>query len=274
MEQDCIAGLYQSMGISAGAEFSIEDVSLLHRKVFHVPSNSNEAHSAMKKLCVFQIAGDDNSWSCVGENVLDVLLEMEKERERKEMLYWDLQLLNTGNLNTLHHMMDSLHQNTDPTSLKNAYNSDSGSLKMCMTEVDSLQMGRLLGEKEPCGRVTSVRRLRKAARQCWARLASEGVQSILPFPWQGQRLGGRGQAWGCISLSDVLLLAKVKYDVVIYLLCTEMLQEHHTESVWEMLLPWQQDKEVEKLEDLVEEALESVDMLRLAELPGAFRIYK
>ncbi|XP_054865204.1 uncharacterized protein LOC118471705 isoform X2 [Amphiprion ocellaris] len=269
MEQDCIAGLYQSMGISAGAEFSIEDVSLLHRKVFHVPSNSNEAHSAMKK-----IAGDDNSWSCVGENVLDVLLEMEKERERKEMLYWDLQLLNTGNLNTLHHMMDSLHQNTDPTSLKNAYNSDSGSLKMCMTEVDSLQMGRLLGEKEPCGRVTSVRRLRKAARQCWARLASEGVQSILPFPWQGQRLGGRGQAWGCISLSDVLLLAKVKYDVVIYLLCTEMLQEHHTESVWEMLLPWQQDKEVEKLEDLVEEALESVDMLRLAELPGAFRIYK
>lgn len=33
---------------------------------------------------MFQIAGSDNNWSCVGENVLDVLLEMERERENKE----------------------------------------------------------------------------------------------------------------------------------------------------------------------------------------------
>jgi len=46
------------------------------------------------------------------------------------------------------------------------------------------------------------------------------------------------------------------------------------ESVWETLLPWRQHKEVEVLEDLAEEALECVDMLRLAMLPGAFRMYK
>lgn len=98
--------------MSAGAEFSSEDVSLLYRKVFHVPCNTDEAHAAMEKVTesyfkqaslskqllfaqiftglygilvyVFQIAGGDNSWSCVGENVLDVLLEMEREREKKE----------------------------------------------------------------------------------------------------------------------------------------------------------------------------------------------
>jgi len=30
------------------------------------------------------VAGKDEEWSCVGENILDVLLEMRKERERKE----------------------------------------------------------------------------------------------------------------------------------------------------------------------------------------------
>jgi len=35
---------------------------------------------------MFQIAGGDRSWSCTGENVLGVLLEIERERERKEMV--------------------------------------------------------------------------------------------------------------------------------------------------------------------------------------------
>ena len=45
-----MAGLYQYLGMSVGAEFSSEDVSLLYRKVFHVPSNTDEAHTAMKKV--------------------------------------------------------------------------------------------------------------------------------------------------------------------------------------------------------------------------------
>ncbi|XP_041853193.1 uncharacterized protein LOC121647643 [Melanotaenia boesemani] len=53
-----------------------------------------------------------------------------------------------------------------------------------------------------------------------------------------------------------------------------MLQEDYTQRLWETLLPWQQQREVEVVEDFAEEALERVDMLRLAELPGAFRIYK
>lgn len=40
------------------------------------------------------------------------------------------------------------------------------------------------------------------------------------------------------------------------------------------MLPWQQQKEEEELEDLAEDALESGDMVCLAELPGAFRIYR
>lgn len=45
-------------------------------------------------------------------------------------------------------------------------------------------------------------------------------------------------------------------------------------STWEGMLPWQQQKEEEALEDLAEDALETGDMACLAELPGAFRIYR
>lgn len=45
-------------------------------------------------------------------------------------------------------------------------------------------------------------------------------------------------------------------------------------GTWEGMLPWQQQKEEEDLGDLAEDALETGDMARLAELPGAFRIYR
>lgn len=50
-----------------------------------------------------------------------------------------------------------------------------------------------------------------------------------PSPWQGQRPGVRGQAWGLISLSDVLPMLDAKYDAVTHLLYAEMLREHHSE---------------------------------------------
>ncbi|KAM8892205.1 uncharacterized protein AB9W97_012336 isoform 2-T2 [Spinachia spinachia] len=256
MEQDCITDLYRSLGKSVGAEFSSEDVCVLYHKVFHVSSDTNEAYLAMKK-----IARGDDSWSCIGENVLDVLLEMEREKEKKEKNHWDVQLLNVGNVNTFH-VMDKqvrveprvpnrLHQSTDPNTLPH-----------------------LVGGGGLHGSVRRVKRLKKAARQSWARLALESVQSLLPPPRQGKSLGVRGHAWGCVFLSDVLLLLDVKYDVVTHLLFTEMLQEHYTLSIWENLPPWQQHKEEEGLGDLADEALESGDMLRLAELPGALRIYR
>ncbi|KAK5606599.1 hypothetical protein CRENBAI_018138 [Crenichthys baileyi] len=266
MEEDCIAALYQCLGMPAGAEFSTEDVSLLFCKVFHVSSNRGEADAAMKK-----VAGGDEAWSCVGANVLDVLLEMERAKERKEMLYWDCQLLNSGNL---HHMLQNTFQRKDSEFFRNPYNSQSGLLLPQTAETDIFPAEKVLGKKQLCDTMTNMKRLHKAAKQCWARLASEGVHSILPSAWCNRRLGLSGQTWGSISLSDVLFLVEGKYDVVTHLLYTEMLQEHHTPSVWETLLPWQQLKEVEALETMAEEALHSADLLGLAFLPGAFRIYK
>lgn len=182
-------------------------------------------------LTLVQIAGSDSSWSCVGENVLDVLLEMEREREKKEkvvheilrvthwpisyfgnttesqccyfQLYWDLQLLNVAALNTLHEKskpatsrsraLNRLHQSTKPNLWINAPNqsdsecvqphtSDTDSLQVCacsacrfsvslliITFTNHTQKERLQGRKGLYESVKAVRRLKKAARHCWAR---------------------------------------------------------------------------------------------------------
>ncbi|KAM4618266.1 uncharacterized protein ACJ7VT_007672 [Polymixia lowei] len=238
VEQECIAGLYQSVGISVGGEFSPEDVGILFHKVFHLPSTTDDVHIAIKKL------------------------------------YWDLQLLNVWKPNTLYmtdtqdiidrQALNGMHSHTDTTTV--------GSITPCTVAMDLSERQRLAGNREQKRR--GVWRLKRAARQCWARLVAEGVHSILPLQWHCQGLEVRGQAWGRVSLSDLLLLVEVKYDVVTHMLYTEMLQEHYGLTVWDTLLPWQQNQEEEELEDLAEEALDSGDLLRLAELPGAFRIYR
>lgn len=58
----------------------------------------------------------------------------------------------------------------------------------------------------------------------------EGLQSLLRSPWPGHSLKVKGEAWGYVTLSDVLLLVEVKYDVVSQLLYTEMLKEHYCEE--------------------------------------------
>ncbi|XP_061678194.1 uncharacterized protein LOC133501982 [Syngnathoides biaculeatus] len=106
------------------------------------------------------------------------------------------------------------------------------------------------------------------------RLATEGVQSILACPCPVQSSGVRGESWGYLSYSDVLLLNEAKYDAAIRSLCPDMLREHHSAHVWEALAPWQRENEVLWLEELADEALASDDMIALAELPGAFTIYR
>lgn len=59
--QDIIPALHQCLGMSAGAEFSSEDISLLFCKVFHVPSNRSEADAAMKKVTI--LAFNNKLWA-------------------------------------------------------------------------------------------------------------------------------------------------------------------------------------------------------------------
>lgn len=128
-------------------------------------------------------------------------------------LYWELQLLNVLNLNTLNlkdtpvfidpHVLTDQHQNKNPNDSNKAHNSDDGSSFSCTFDTgssqvtDSLLRGaikslfiitfssltfctqrrRRVGKVEQHRSVRGVKRLKKAARQSWARSASS-VQEI------------------------------------------------------------------------------------------------
>ncbi|XP_061917885.1 uncharacterized protein LOC133659167 [Entelurus aequoreus] len=244
MLQVCRCALVQSTRLSP------EDVSRLYTNVFHESCSVEEVHVALKK-----VREGDSQWSCVGEHVLDVITEMKTAKESEEKLYWEGQLLNAGQ-----------HVNSHATTCPHRSSKTS-----CWRHTSSTERKTRMEEEE---QLCSVRSLHKAARHSWAKLVTEGVRGMLASPGQLRSTGVRGQAWGCMSASDVLLLMDVKYDVVTRLLYADMLQEHHNVDVWEALSPWQRHEEEVRLGDLAEEALEDDDMLRLAELPGAFRIYR
>ncbi|XP_052330831.1 uncharacterized protein LOC118401160 isoform X3 [Oncorhynchus keta] len=270
MEQ-CVAGLYQSLGRSLGGQLSPQEVCVLFHKVFHLHTSLEDAHTAIKK-----VAGDDESWSSSDGKVLEVLLEMERERERRDEIYWDLQLLNTGKLRDLYHTdthttdthtrdTHTIHLNQDlyHTTSQAQYDIDTQNIP---TEKEK---GKERKEGGVCGW-----RLRRAVRQRWARLVQEGVCGALPSLSGGRGSGVRSQALGCVSLSELLLLVGVKYDAVTHILFTEMLQEHHGLVAWKALLPWEREEREAELGLLWEETQESDDMLSLSDLPGAFRIYR
>lgn len=48
--QDYLSGLYRSLSLPLGAEFSPEDVTVIYRQVFHVPSSTTDASAAMQKV--------------------------------------------------------------------------------------------------------------------------------------------------------------------------------------------------------------------------------
>lgn len=155
----------------------------------------------------------DSSWSCVGGNLLDVLLEMERERGKKEkvaswitvcqmhaeqliirsslkglwtfQLYWEIQLqLNVGNNTSSEaaspvtrsdriHRVDSQTHESQVWALPRSPCES----RLCwrVPLFFPAQKQRVLAKKDLSGGVNSVKRLRKSARQFWARSASAEI---------------------------------------------------------------------------------------------------
>lgn len=49
-QDQVLSGLYRSLSLPLGAEFSPEDVTAIYRQVFHVPSSTADASAAMQKV--------------------------------------------------------------------------------------------------------------------------------------------------------------------------------------------------------------------------------
>ncbi|GAA6109421.1 uncharacterized protein LOC117597520, partial [Tachysurus ichikawai] len=89
--EDCVRLVCETLGVHMVEEVSVEMIVDLYQNVFHTNAELRDAQRA-----VTQVSAQNGGLPCSGRWILHVLLEMEKEREKREKLFWELQMLKSG----------------------------------------------------------------------------------------------------------------------------------------------------------------------------------
>ncbi|KAG7332878.1 hypothetical protein KOW79_003013 [Hemibagrus wyckioides] len=236
--EECVRLVCETLCVHTVDEVSVEKIADLYQKVFHTSTELRDVQRA-----VTQVSAQNGDLPCSGRWILHVLLEMEKEREKREKLFWELQMLKSG--------LSGVSDRVDTHTLsRNSSGHKNRNTKPC-------SLSSLLGR----------------ARRLYVRLDVDGVWSLLPSLSHSHVTSRR---LGLISptKSDVLLLLEYKYDIIRERLYREMLQEEHGVGCWELMEPSEQTDCVCDLEQRAEEALNLSDALCVCELPGVLHCYR
>ncbi|XP_056091986.1 uncharacterized protein LOC130071300 isoform X2 [Rhinichthys klamathensis goyatoka] len=263
--EECLHLVCETIGVHAEDEVGMDVICSLYKSVFLITASLEET-----KTAISQVRGQSGGLSCSARRVLHVLLVMEKQRENREELYWELQMLKAGRIGR------TLEQNAQSSTIN------------CISK----QL-----EQDP--EQFSILCLQNRAKRLYTRLVLDGVWSVLPS--LSQRNAGSMRP-GRISPSstDILQLLSYKYDVIKEHLYREMLQDeygtrsnseysntpfqrivkeyflHIIKGVvwWDSMSAWDQTDCVCELGAFVEQAFRHRDLLQMCGLPGALRCYR
>ncbi|XP_043120881.1 uncharacterized protein LOC122363062 isoform X3 [Puntigrus tetrazona] len=233
--EECLHLVCESMGVREDDEVGVDVICSLYKSVFLIAASLDET-----KRAVAEVRGRSGGLSCSARGVLRVLLVMEKQRENKQELYWELQMLKAGRID---------HKK----------NEQSSPIIFNSRQQDPEQF--------------SVLRLQNRAKRLYTRLVLDGVWSVLPS--LSQRNAGVMRPSGvCPSAADVLQLLYYKYEVIRERLYREMLQDEFGAVWWDSMPAWDQTECVCELGVCVELAFRHRDWLQVCGLPGALRCYR
>ncbi|XP_046720592.1 uncharacterized protein LOC124395797 isoform X2 [Silurus meridionalis] len=238
--EECALLVCEALGVHMGEEVSVEKILSLYQDVYHTAAELRDTQRAVTK-----VRSQNGGLPCSGRWILYVLLEMEKERENREKLLWELQMLKSG----VGGVSDTINTQPLSTHTNSKYNKNR--------------------DKKPCGLSGLLRRARKLC----VRLDDDGIWSILPSP-SLDHVTSRRLCLINPTKADVLLLQQYKYDIIKERLYREMLQEEHGAGWWELMDPLEQSDCVCDVEQRAEEAFQLNDVLRMCELPRAFNCYR
>ncbi|KAI7802403.1 hypothetical protein IRJ41_009155 [Triplophysa rosa] len=233
--EDCVHLVCELLGIQEDDEVGMEMICSLYTNIFLISTNLEDT-----KRAVSQVRGE-NGGSCLARSVLHVLLVMERQRETREELYWDLQMLKAGRIDcTLKH------------------NTQSPTISYRPKLKDTEQFNILC--------------LQNKAKRLYVRLVLDGVWTLLPSSSHSKVNMKQGSM--CLNSEDVLQLLRYKYDIIKERLYREMLQDEYGMVWWDSMSPWQQIECVCELGASVEQAYRRRDWLKMCGLPGALRCYR
>ncbi|KAK7160534.1 hypothetical protein R3I93_008243 [Phoxinus phoxinus] len=229
----------ETIGVHEEDEVGIDVICSLYKSVFLITASREDTKSAIS-----QVRGQSGGLSCSVRRLLHVLLVMEKERENREELYWELQMLKAGRIDP------TLKQNTQSSTIN------------CISK----QL-----EQDP--EQFSILCLQNRAKRLYTRLVLDGVWSVLPSLSQ-RNAGSMRPGRTSPSSTDILQLLSYKYDVIKEHLYREMLQDEYGVVWWDSMSAWDQTDCVCELGAFVEQAFRHRDLLQMCGLPGALRCYR
>ncbi|XP_073786358.1 uncharacterized protein isoform X2 [Danio rerio] len=235
--EECLHLVCESVGVGEDEEVGVDLICSLYKSVFLISASLDEM-----KTAISQVSGRSGGSSCSARGVLHVLLLIEKQREHKQQLHWELQMLKAGRIN------NTLKQNTQ-----------SSTINFSSIQQDPEQI--------------SILCLQNRARRLYTRLLLDGVWSVLPSITQ--RNAGiirPGKIYP--SISEILQLLDYKYDMIRERLYREMLQDEFGVVWWDSMSAWDQTESVCELGASAEQAFRHRDWLQVCELPGALRCYR
>ncbi|XP_016308444.1 uncharacterized protein LOC107662842 [Sinocyclocheilus anshuiensis] len=234
--EECLHLVCESMGVHEDDDVGVDVICSLYKSVFLITASLDET-----KRAIIQVRGQSGGLSCPARGVLHVLLVMEKQRDNREELYWDLQMLKAGRINHKQKTQSSTinfssRQQQDPEQF----------IILCLQN--------------------------RAKRLC-TRLVLDGVWSVLPSLSQ-RNAGVMRPGTICPSTTDILQLLYYKYEVIRERLYREMLQDEYGVVWWNSMSAWDQTECVCELGVCVELAFRHRDWLQVCGLPGALRCYR
>ncbi|XP_077049891.1 uncharacterized protein LOC143696906 isoform X2 [Siphateles boraxobius] len=237
--EECLRLVCETIGVHEEDEVGMDVICSLYKSVFLITANLEET-----KRAISQVRGESGGLSCSARRVLHVLLVMEKQRESREELYWELQMLKAGRIDR------TLKQNTQSSTIS------------CISkqlEQDPVQF--------------SILCLQNRAKRLYTRLVLDGVWSVLPSLSQ-RNAGSMRPGRTSPSCTDILQLLYYKYDTIKEHLYREMLQDEYGVVWWDSMSAWDQTDCVCELEAFVEQAFRHRDLLQMCGLPGALLCFR
>ncbi|KAG1935159.1 hypothetical protein F2P79_019495 [Pimephales promelas] len=237
--EECLHLVCETIGVDAEDEVGMDVICSLYKSVFLITASLEET-----KTAISQVRGQSGGLSCSARRVLHVLLVMEKQRENRDKLYWELQMLKAGRIGR------TLEQNTQSSTIN-----------------------RISKQLEQDPEQFSILCLQNRAKRLYTRLVLDGVWSVLPSLSQrnagSMRLGRTSP-----SSTDILQLLSYKYDIIKEHLYREMLQDEYGVVWWDSMSASDQTDCVCELRAFVEQTFRRRDLLQMCGLPGALRCYR
>nr|XP_055030962.1 uncharacterized protein LOC129419806 [Misgurnus anguillicaudatus] len=235
--EDCVHLVCESLGLLEDDVVGSDMICSLYNSIFLISTSQEDTQRAIS-----QVKGETGGSSCSARSVLHVLLVMERQREKREALYWDLQMLKAGRIDT---------------SLKHNKQSPTINYRPKQKEEDADELNILC--------------LQNKAKRLYIRLVLDGVWTLLPS-LSRSNIVTVGSV--CPNNLDILQLLHCKYDIIKERLYREMLQDEYGMIWWDSMPAWQQTECVCELGASVEQAYRHKDWLKICGLPGALRCYR